>query len=376
MKSEKITSIIFILLLFSLTVLSFLVPQKLYSETENRMLAQKPEFSLKNFFSGNYSEDYEEFLNDQFVFKDNWVKFKTTLELIAQKKDINNVYISDDNYFIEKHTNINEDQFNKNLDFVDQFVKNSNKLYSDEHVKVLIAPLASEVLKDKLPSYAPNYDQNIIIDKFKEKMPDNFIDVRESLTKHKDEYIYYKTDHHLTTLGTYYLYLDIAKSFGFTPLSLDEFKITKVSDEFLGTTISKINIETDSPDEIYIFEPLKENNISVTYDMVEKSNSLYAEDKLSTKDKYAYFLNGNKAFVEINTEIKNGKNLFIVKDSYANCLIPFLIHHFENIYVVDLRYLNINVPSYAKQLNTTDILVIYNAINFTEDKYLVKLRTN
>jgi hypothetical protein len=166
MKNEKITSIIFILLLFSLTILSFLAPQKLYSETENRMLAQKPEFSLKNFFTGNYSEDYEEFLNDQFVFKDNWVKFKTNLELIAQKKDINNVYISDDNYFIEKHTNINEEQFSKNLDFVDQFVKDSNKIYSDEHIKVLIAPLASEVLKDKLPNFAPNYDQNIIIDKF------------------------------------------------------------------------------------------------------------------------------------------------------------------------------------------------------------------
>ena len=114
-------------------------------------------------------------------------------------------------------------------------------------------------------------------------------------------------------------------------------------------------------------------NIEVEYDFNGISSSIYFDKYLKEKDKYSYYLDGNHAFINItNNDVVDGK-LLIIKDSFANCLIPFLINDYHTINVVDLRYLNMPISSLIKQNNYTNIIVMYNKVNFITDNNIIKL---
>ena len=105
----------------------------------------------------------------------------------------------------------------------------------------------------------------------------------------------------------------------------------------------------------------------MTYGDGRQSDSLYEWDYLEKKDKYSLFLGGNHALVTIKTGVSNGRKLAVVKDSYAHAFIPFLANHFEEIYVVDLRYYHADVLTYLNEQNISELLFLYNVANFTKD---------
>ena len=110
--------------------------------------------------------------------------------------------------------------------------------------------------------------------------------------------------------------------------------------------------------------------VSVTYDFADTADSLYAPEYLETKNQYGFFLNDNHAFIEIHTGYNAGKTLFVIKDSYANSMIPLLTAHYETIYVVDLRYFNGKLFQLMEQYEPEqgmDVLVLYDCIHFLED---------
>ena len=112
---------------------------------------------------------------------------------------------------------------------------------------------------------------------------------------------------------------------------------------------------------------------------MEQTDTLYDESKLETRDKYGYFLGGNDPIIDITTSIDNGRTLLMVKDSYAHCMIPLLVNHYERIILIDLRHFNAGVETYIGMLESSgteidDIVVLYNASGFADDRYLVKLR--
>ncbi len=374
-KAKIIVCVFFLVLLAALTFASMVNPVRESSESENRPLAQMPEFSLEAIFGGEFTKGYEDFVTDQFVWRDAWINIKSRVERLLGKTASNGVYFGKDGYFIERVTenDIDREQLDKNIGQLEKFLENMTPEIQNKPV-IALAPVAAMILEDKLPWLADEYDWDTLFDSLSERFGDSFVDLRPVLRANKDDYVYYRTDHHWTTDGAYLAYTEIIKKFGFKPLSKDEFDRVEVSDSFLGTVIAKLNIKSDT-DTIVRYDPKEVGKVTLNYNNgALVADSFYNDDKLLTRDKYAYFLGDNTALIEVGTENKNGRVLIMAKDSYANCMLPMLACHFEKIYVIDMRYFNAGMVSYAKQLgDVTDALVLYNVSGFSSAKELVKL---
>ena len=376
-KAKIIVCVFFFVLLAALTVASMVNPVRESSESENRPLAQMPEFSLEAVFGGEFTKGYEDFVTDQFVWRDAWINIKSRVERLLGKTTSNGVYFAKDGYFIERVTenDIDKEQLEKNIGQLEKFLESITPEIDNKPV-IAIAPVASMILEDKLPWLADEYNWDKLFDGISDRLGDSFVDLRPILRANNNDYIYYRTDHHWTTDGAYLAYTELIRKFGFEPLSKDEFERVEVSDSFLGTVIAKLNIKSDT-DTIVKYEPKKSGTVKLSYNLGSLvTDSFYNEEKLLTRDKYAYFLGDNTALIEVETENDNDRVLIMAKDSYANCMLPFLACHFEKIYVIDMRYFNAGMVSYTKQLgDVTDALVLYNVSGFKSAKELVKLYT-
>lgn len=355
------------LVLLVLAVADLVTADRFFSESENRILAQKPKWSLEAVLDGSYGEEYEEYATDQFVRRDTWVMLKTRMDILLQKKVINGVYLAADGYLIEQHL---PEQYSQQT--VDKRLAQLQKLTEQyPQTMVMLVPTADNILTDKLPEYAVSYDQRELLSQVKEKLgEDHVIDVFPILERHKEEQIYYKTDHHWTTLGAYYGYLQWTQAVGYPPRYYVLRDLETVSDNFLGTLHSRINLPMEA-DAIQIFPKTKRRAVKITYDFSKEATSYYEPSYLEGKNQYGYFLDDNHAFIEIETTYTaSGRELFLIKDSYANSLIPILAPHYEKIYVLDLRYYNGSLFSLMEQYVTDDkvnVLVLYNNIHFLEE---------
>ena len=188
------------------------------------------------------------------------------------------------------------------------------------------------------------------------------------------EPLFFRTDHHWTVYGAFAAYQAWARSVGLTPLQMEDYTAKTVSADFLGTLYSKANLPWIQPEKLEIFEPKQKNPCQVTAENGKiKLNSLYDSSFLEGRDKYSYFLGGNHPVTEVTTSVKNGRNLLILKDSYAHSFVPFLTAHFETITLVDPRYFKEDLFAWMEGKGFTDILVIYNAATFAEDAILANV---
>ena len=364
-KSNAIFTIVFlssIILIF--TIVDFFHGDRVFSETENRLLASKPKFSVQELFFGSYTSDYEKYVTDQFVGRDKWIYMKTETDVLLQKKTINGVYLGTGNYLIEQHLpqDYTEELENKKLALLERLV-------TEWGATVMLVPTADNILADKLPAYAPYYDETTLLERVAKMAGEQYVDVYASLNEHSREDIYYRTDHHWTSLGAYYGYLAWAETMGEEPYPYDIEGMVTVSEDFLGTLHSKLNINR-AGDRLQYFPETMVCQPQITYDLTKKTENYYEESYLDTKNKYGFFLDDNHALVEIDTGYQNGKTLFVLKDSYANSFVPLLAPHYEKIYVVDPRYFNGRLFSLMEQYEPEtgmDVLVLYNCIHFLED---------
>lgn len=361
-----VTVIVMILLIFLIADLA--KEDVVFSETENRVLAAQPKFSKETVLSGNYMKSYDTYVTDQFVGRDKWIAVKTVTDILLQKKKINGVYLGKENYLIEEHK---PEKYPDKLE--EEKLALLEALVMRWEADVMLVPTADNILTDKLPLYAEHYDQKTFLDKVRETVGENqYIDVYSALASHAGEEIYYRTDHHWTTLGAFIGYQTWRRHVGEETELMDRARRENVTEDFLGTLHSRINLPMDS-EPIQIYTDTRRYPVKVVYDFQDTADSLYEESYLSTKNKYGYFLDDNHAFVEIQTSRSNGRSLFVIKDSYANCMVPLLAQHFETIYVLDLRYYNGHLFQLMEQYVTeeTDVLVLYNVIHFLENfKYV------
>lgn len=370
MKS-KTRSILFSIVILSLSIINIVQPSKVFSNKENRYLDQFPELNFKNIMTGKFSTDFEKYASDQFVGRDNWIGLKTVSQLAMLKKDNGRVYFGKDDYLFDVESLLSEEQFQLNI-------KNINKFAAaiKENIKItaLLVPTKTEVLKDKLPDYAPITDEKKLMENIKENLnPKIYVeDLIDLFKEHSKEYIYYKTDHHWTSKGAFYAYEEYVNSIGGSSLKETDFVIERVSDEFFGTSYRKANFYLGKADSIYKYSPINSIEFEVNYNNISKSNELYDNSFLNKTDKYSYFLGGDKALVEINTSVKNGKKILVVKDSFANSLIPFLINNYENILILDTRYFNTSVSKFINERDVDEVLLLYNIQTFVSEKTFFK----
>lgn len=382
-KCSIIICVVFCLLLFGMSFLSIVTPTKSFSENENRFLTKKPKFTKENFLSGKYATEYETFITDQFPARNQWITLKTWTERILLKQESNGVYFGKDDYLIETHqaSDLDTEQLATNTERLIEFLSKATKLLGKEHVKMMLVPTANMILTDKLPPFATGFDQFAYLEQVNEKLSKEQIeqvqvDVSDILLEHKKEDIFYRTDHHWTALGAYYAYTVWAKSCGFDLAPLESYNKTEISNDFYGTIYSKVNIKV-KPDTIVIYEPKEEKKYQVEYNLGEKTtDTLYEMEQLKGKDKYAIFLGGNNAVVKIKqypSRAERGK-LLIIKDSYAHCFTPFVLEHYQEVEMIDLRYFNMSVLEYIDMNGYDDVLFLYNIPNFAKDRNMSNLR--
>lgn len=365
---KRLPGVIFMVLLLGLAGKEALSHQRTYSPVEKRELQTRPEISITKVLDGRFQKKYESYLRDQFPGRDHWVSFQTDMELFMGKNEIHNVYIGKNHYLLEHYTEKEFDpqQISKNLQALEKFV---GKAKQNADVHVMMVPTKSWVLREKLPAFAPHYKEQKFYDALQQKLEkeDVLISVEPVLDAHKEEEIYYRTDHHWTTLGAWYAYEQYTKAVGGDlQRAQGKKKFRCISKDFYGTTYAKINYARQA-DKIEIYEPA--DKLRVVYNMGEKkTKTLYDVSFLKTADQYSVFTGGNQAVLEITGGIKNGKTLLLIKDSFANSILPFLAEDYEILVVVDLRQLNVSGDRLLEMFSPTDILILYNSAQFAQDK--------
>lgn len=375
LKQLKISALIFIILLIVLPIATAFSKKETKSDMENRTLATFPKFSIQSVRDKSFMNGFESYISDHFIGRIKWIELKVDTELLIGKKEINNIYITD-NMLLEKLQEPNYPEINKSVDAINNLAER----FKNPEYYVLVAPTSAGIYLDKLPNNAPQVQQKeAIIDYIYGSLSDNItsIDVYNNLYASKDEYIYYRNDHHWTSLGAYYAYNTAIQKLGFTPIPYSKFNIEHASDDFKGTFYSKSlynGIKADTID-IYTMDKSKGIQSMVVNDGTSETtfDTLYDRSYLDTKDKYGTFLSENNPIVTVKTNIQNDKKILIIKDSYANSVVPFLAEHYSEITILDLRYIGITSENIVNINDYNQVLFLYNASTIAQDENLKKM---
>jgi len=357
----------FALCIWGLFLADMLVPTRAFSELENRPLAQVPAFSARALFQNAYTLKYEEYVNDQFVGRDSWITLKSLGESALGKLENNGVIYGKQNQLFEEASTLDDRQLNKNVGYIQEFIQQ----YSNRNIALTIIPNSYAILEELLPEGLPVIDQKGIIQEQYARFagePVVICDITPTMLGHKDEYIYYRTDHHWTTQGAYLAYREYMEILGRKPVSLDQLSAHEVGD-FYGTYYSKAKKWDAVPDVITWYD-VETNGVTIDGKAVE---GLYDHSMWEQRDKYKAFLHGNNGLMVIESGEEGAQGRILVfKDSYGNSLVPFLVKNFKEVHVVDLRYFN-DVASLLEENSYDAIWVLYNFSSLATDQNLYKL---
>ncbi len=379
-KKTMVTIVVFCLMLSSGLLTSFFLPEKESSVMENRELQKKPDFSKKKFIRGQYQKQYERYLGDQFFSRDRWVRLSVGIQEALGKREINGVYVGKKGYLLEKNrdTDFDSVQVKENTGFLAEFLNETAKKYGKKHVSCMMVPSKTEALPNRLPDFVSHTGQGDVLSLLKGRLhdPELLFDAAGEMQKHRQGYIYYRTDHHWTTLGAFYAYSAWAKRTGqASPHKLDYYKRETVFTDFYGTTYKKapVNVPADS---IELFHNRGDNKVTVNMDngAVTSDSPYFKEAALQGFNRYEIFFSKNTFQIEVNTKAGTGRTMLLIKDSFANCFVPFLTEDYDRIIMIDYRYGKIPIGRILNiHKEITDVLVLFQTETFMKNTKLEKL---
>lgn len=367
---EKIIGLLFILILFVFMVINIAVPDREMSEKENRMLAERPSLTMGTVMNGDFMEQWENYQSDQFAGRDFWRGVKVFLDRLGGARMENGVYIGKGGQLLEEIEVPDDGQSEANLSAIADFAEK----YPDIQTSVMLVPDAACILSDSLPAFAGVEDQRQLLGVAEQRLGDsvNWIDAVSVLNNHVSDKLYYKTDHHWTTLAAFYVFRESAASLGIDGEVGDNFASYTISNDFNGVLAAKSGVGLSEKETIDIYAPTQgDDDVVVSYvDEGRKTTSLYDSSKLETRDQYGVFLGGNSSVIDIKTVSPEKKRLLVLKDSFANCFIPFLAPYYREIVVVDPRYYSGTIGDIMDTYRITDALVLYSGNTFFTDNHL------
>lgn len=363
-------ALIFLAFIGAFFILNLVLPDRQFSEQENRYLQMRPEFSFKSLFSGDYTSKFETYTTDQFTFRDEWITLKAASELALGKQENNDVHLCENGTLIEGFKRPENSVLDSNMSALNTLVGNT-----DAKVYFALIPDKSDLYASLLPKNAPNDSEKEVIDYCYGQSNATNVDMYSAISAHKDEYIFYRTDHHWTSLGAYYGLSALAESMGLPCPALDSYTDRHVvSEEFYGTTWSSSGFSWVDPDTMEIFVNAPESLKVTSYPQGSPvEGKLYDFSFLEKKDKYSMFMGGNCPMHVIETGNEDKPSLLILRDSYTDSLIPFLLDDFSEIHVLDLRYYHASLKAYIEQNDFDNVLVCYSVSNFCSDSNIFLL---
>jgi hypothetical protein len=406
---SRLNSFVFVIILITVGLLIIVLPKEKISQDEKRVLTRFPVLTQENLFSGKYFEDIDSYYSDNFIYRNEFIeiasKFKKIkgikneeIQYFSKSKALSQSKIKKTNKQISKvgvkdkidtetvNDSISSDNSNEAFEnfnsvivyknkaiqifsasekrfssFANLVAKYKNELGPNVNVFCMAIPVGSDF--NLPPSFKKDREKNSINYLYSKMNPSiKCVKAYDELEKHKNEYIQFNTDHHWTGRGAYYAYLAFCNSAGIEPLTVDKFEIKKINN-FLGT--------------LYYYtrcEDLKQNKDYVEYFKIpnatkatcfnenlssEKGTKLYAEYARGGNS-YGVFLGSDYPMMRIRSDVKNGKKILIIKDSYGNAFAPFLCSHFEEVFVVDYRYLKYNILNIIKKYGINNLLFAHN----------------
>ena len=366
--------VLFFLFIFSFMVMDEMWPKRAESELERRQLAQFPAFSFSSLVRNEWTADYDEYTKDQVMLRDTWLKAQSLTEsLLFQKQEIGGAVIGENDALFTKMFDLTDNEeklLNRNQILVQQFIEKF-----PGKATLMIAPSASVIYEDQLPANIPMLDENAYLDElFAAVGQENVLDLRDTFTQARDEYIFYNTDHHWTSYGAYLAYQQFCQANGLAPMQVTQDDFTTVPG-FYGTTYSKALYWKSEPDTLsYLDLPnaMTVWNVSPTMELTENfTATMYDKAKLETGDKYAMFLYGNNGYSTI--EGSGEGSILVVKDSFANSFVPFLTENYARIGVIDPRGFGLSVSEFAQKEGYDQVLLLFNFETFKENSSLTCL---
>lgn len=375
-KTMKIISIIvFFTLLCAFMVLTVILPKSDFSENENRALTDFPNFSAQEYTNKSFMNNLDTYISDHFALRTSLMTVKSRMEYLSGKKLQNGIFFSDDRMveLVEK----------TDVSLIGKSIESINHLASSTEtpVYVMLVPTAAGIYSNEIPSYFENVDQKAAIEDIYYKLDDNIstLNVFSKLHSAREEYIYYKNDHHWTSYGAYIAYNTVIRKMGYNPLPYNNYDVEHVNSQFRGTFYNKVLYSVNSPDVIDVYHHKSGNVVDEvkidTGEEIYTSNSLYFSKYLNRSDKYSFFIeNAMNPYVNITTSSAKENKILILKDSYAQCFVPFLTQHFSEITLVDLGSVGSSGLEGVVDINDYDqILILYNFSDFATDTNLKKL---
>ena len=365
----------------------FVTPKKEFSESENRTLAKAPEFTFENVKSGRFTDGIGTYAADHFPMRDSFLSIMTETERLSGRKEINGVYLAQDGSLIEVYdAPVNTEKQ------ITQFAKLAQNV-ENAQCYLMLVPTAVSIYEDRLPENSPDAaaqkipesnrpTQRQTIDRIYAAMPEKMHTIQVAdLLKADAQWtlqaggedaaarrLYYRTDHHWTTYGAYVGYQEFCLAAGLEPEALTDYAAEVVSEDFRGTIYSKLNDPYFGTDTIISYSN-PDWKLTVEYsDTKGVTDTIYNPEYLSQKDQYSYFLNNIHPMVTITNDAASDGAIAVVKDSYANCFVPFLLNHYHTVYVFDTRYYKGGPSKFINEHpDITDMLVLYNMNTIDND---------
>ena len=362
---------LFCLFLFGFGAALFLLPDRSFSEQENRYLSQFKAPTLQTVKSGKFMESFEDYVTDQFPLRDRWINLKAWAERLAGKEENNAVYLGTDGQTLfAQFTAPSGEELSQRVGYVNQIAE---KLTVPVYFSLI--PDKSYVWADLLPDGAPLADDGSMLSAAGALCSDKvtWIDLKDALA---GEDSFYRTDHHWSTFGAYRGYLALARALGLESAELDAQPVLR-SDSFYGTTWSSSGAAWVRPDSIHTIVPEGGFTGATAVTRYPEGSpipgSLYDLSKLEVKDKYSMFLGGNQPLCVIENPDAAGGKLLVIRDSYSDSLAPLLSTQYREVHLFDPRYNLTSISSYVEEHGIDQVLVLYSAANFASDTHLFQL---
>lgn len=373
-KFFRVLSVGFVVLLFVVMFLNIITPTSKTSVAENRELQQRPSMSLSRLLDGKFASEYTKFLSDQFINRDGLIKIKAKFDLMTGKKEINGVYIAKNDYLMEGFKRSDDNSTLSKLSEINKFTNNNTGL----KVSMMLVPNKVEIYSNLLPKSNPNDSQKEYVNFVKKNLDSKIkiVELFDVFEKNKNNIdLYFKTDHHWTTDGAYLAYVEYCKALNLEPINENMLERNLASDSFKGSLYYKNGAEIGFPDELYLYLNKNEDKPVLVkyYDDLKKVPSLYDVSKLQGRDPYEVFTGGNHTQIKIRTNIDTKRKLLVVKDSYANAMLPFLVNNFSEINIVDLRYFTGSLQDVIQNNELTDVLFLNNINTFNTDSSILSV---
>jgi len=377
---EKTVSFVFLIMILVFFTLVLLPQDEMASVKENRPLAEMPEITLEKVLSGKFSTEYENYVNDNVSLRSKWVELGMEFEKIRGINLKNSEKIVDlinGMRLILSRGKIME-VYKEKPDVVQKYIDVLNRYSSDysgkSDVYLMLVPTQIE-FNDSQYSILADSQKKTINNIYSSLENVETVNVYDKLKQHMNEYIYFRTDHHWTQRGGYYGYQALMEAKGEKAFPLEDMTIKKAG-AFLGYLYNQANIDeyAQYADEIEYLEAGENYTVrSAGFDNgvpFESQNKMYDIPAIGTGTNYNMFMGGDHQFAQIDTNIKNGQIALVIKDSYANTVIPLMTNNYEKIIVIDPRSYQGTVESIVDEYDVDDIIFINYTLTATLPNFI------